>query len=154
MNEVWMEMDDYGYEYYQVSNTGKVRSVDRAIISKAGQLQPFMGKELVLRNNKKCPHLFFEVTKMVGDKQQRRTFYIHKIVAEMFLPKPSSKQIYVTHINWNFSDNCANNLLWITHKQLMNRQPLRRKDPSKAWRTRRLKYGKSGTAKYSLIKTP
>lgn len=142
--EIWMELDDYGYDYYQVSNTGKVRSVDRVVVSKAGQMQPFIGKELKLRNNKKEPHLFFEVSKIENDKKVRKTIYIHKVVAEIFLPKNNEKKIYVTHLDGNYNNNHLENLEWITHKQLMSRQPMRLKNPNKSWNTRRKLYGKTG----------
>lgn len=143
--EIWVEID--GFDYYQISNTGKIRSIDRVIISKANQHQPFKGKELVLRNNKKSPHLFFEVSKVINDKKARKTFYIHKEVANYFIPKPSAKHIYVTHLDGDYKNNNVENLAWITHKQLMSRQPNRIKNPNKSWITRKLKYGKSGSKK-------
>lgn len=48
MTEVWKPVE--GYEgYYEVSNTGKVRSVDRTITlsgKRAGQVRTYCGKEL------------------------------------------------------------------------------------------------------------
>lgn len=142
-----------GFTSYAVTNCGVVFSLPRVVLSRAGQLQPFEGKKLNIRNNKIQPHLFFEVSKVEDDKKVRKTFYIHKVVAELFIPKPSKKHIYVTHIDGNYYNNHMNNLKWITHKELMANQPLRKMDPTKAWRTRRKKYGKSGIANRSLIKT-
>lgn len=136
-----------GFDGYLISDTGKIKSIDRAIVTKAGPTQTFRGRYLVLRNNNKCPHLFFEVSKVVDDKPIRKTFYIHKEVANHFLPAPNKNQIYVTHIDDNCNNNHVENLKWITHKELMSRQPNRIKEPNKSWETRRKLYGKSGSSK-------
>jgi hypothetical protein len=41
-------------------------------------------------------------------------FLIHRLVAAYFLPKPSSKQTIVGHLDYNKLNNRANNLKWMT----------------------------------------
>lgn len=46
----------------------------------------------------------------------REDVYIHRIVAEMFIPNPNNLP-EVNHINSNPSDPEASNLEWVTHKE-------------------------------------
>ena len=44
--------------------------------------------------------------------------FVHKLVAESFLPLPDSNNIYeVDHIDNNRQNNCVENLRWVTHKE-------------------------------------
>lgn len=45
--------------------------------------------------------------------------YIHRIVAELFVPNPDNKPM-IDHINRNKHDNRAENLRWVTNKENMN----------------------------------
>ena len=57
-------------------------------------------------------------------------FFIHRAVAELYVPNPENKP-YVDHINTVTTDNRAENLRWVTHKENMN-NPLSRKHISEA----------------------
>lgn len=57
------------------------------------------------------------------------TYYIHREVARLFLPKPPAKKKIVVHINHNRSDNRAKNLKWVTQEEAIAHQqksPLRK----------------------------
>lgn len=58
------------------------------------------------------------------------TFYIHRAVAELFIPNPDNKPC-VDHINTDPLDNRADNLRWVTAKENCN-NPLTRKHHSEA----------------------
>ena len=60
------------------------------------------------------------------------TFYIHRAVAELFVPNTENKP-YVDHINTDRLDNRAENLRWVTNKENCN-NPLTRKHNSEAQR--------------------
>jgi hypothetical protein len=64
------------------------------------------------RRSKKNPHLF--VSLYANEVEKNRTRYIHKLVAEAFLKKPSDEHIFVTHIDGNYDNNMSSNLKWIT----------------------------------------
>ncbi len=61
------------------------------------------------------------LSKKFQDDLKQRTvhqhFLIHRLVASYFLPKPSSKQIIVGHLDYNKLNNRANNLKWMTREE-------------------------------------
>ena len=58
------------------------------------------------------------------------TFYIHRAVAELFIPNTENKP-FIDHINTIKTDNRAENLRWVTQKENMN-NPLTRMRQSAA----------------------
>ena len=58
------------------------------------------------------------------------SFYIHRAVAELFIPNPENKPC-VDHINTIRTDNSVENLRWVTQAE-NNRNPLTRKHYSEA----------------------
>lgn len=50
---------------------------------------------------------------------KREDAYIHRIVAETFLPNPENKS-QVNHKDCNPSDNALSNLEWVTHIENLN----------------------------------
>ena len=61
-------------------------------------------------------------------------FYIHRAVAELFIPNPENKPC-IDHINTVKTDNRAENLRWVTAKENSN-NPLTRKRVSEALKGR------------------
>lgn len=52
------------------------------------------------------------------NKLYQETIYLHKAIAEKFLPKPGEKHNYVVHINGNRLDCRLENLSWCTRSEL------------------------------------
>lgn len=106
--EEWRDV--VGYEgFYQVSNLGRVRSLDRTVVSSDGKRRHCKGRLLKPRLSNRG---YVEVSmprKSGGTARQR----VHRLVAQAFLePDPSRHQ--VDHINAIKTDNRVENLRWAT----------------------------------------
>ena len=77
----------------------------------------------VKRNGKK-----YDCSKNYTPYTFGRTYYLHRAVAELFLPNPDNKP-EVDHIDTNTSNNDVSNLRWVTRKENMN-NPLTKKHMS------------------------
>jgi hypothetical protein len=140
---------------HEVSNLGQFRSLDRQTLSRDGKVSQRRGKIIALRNSQKEPHLYASISLGYKDEYSRGqiTIYIHKAVADHFVPKPwihdpsipEFNYQHVSHKDGNHSNNTPSNLVWRTQAGLLAVQPKRIADPTKAWRTRREIYGKSGS---------
>ena len=99
--EIWKTID--GYEDYQVSSLGNVKSLKR-------------GKEKILKNALGS-YGYFEVN-LLKDKKQK-SFKIHKLVAIAFLNHipDGTHKIVVDHINNVRTDNRVENLQLITNRE-------------------------------------
>jgi hypothetical protein len=105
-------VDIQGYEgYYQVSNYGNVRSLDRVIKEKTGKIQTLKGRILKPRIN---PGGYYHVG--LGKNGTRATFAIHQLVARAFIPNPNKKRT-VNHINGDKLSNNVSNLEWSTYSE-------------------------------------
>lgn len=114
MKEIWKDIK--GYEgSYQVSNTGKIKSLRRAveIIDKNGKSRISIYQEKVLKQGKD-PNGYKRVGLALNGKD--KTVKVHRIVAQTFIPNPENKP-QVNHINGDKTDNNVNNLEWCTAKE-------------------------------------
>lgn len=55
-----------------------------------------------------------------------KRLYLHRLVAENFLPKPKDNQTFVLHLDYNNSNNHFSNLRWATRQEMLEH---RRKSP-------------------------
>ena len=105
MIEEWRPV--VGYEgLYEVSNTGRVRSVDRYVKTCYGSYRLHKGKVL-------SPGIRPDGYLVVS--LQYRMFRVHRIVAEAFLPNPDNLP-QVNHKDEDKSNNRVDNLEWCTAK--------------------------------------
>lgn len=118
MQEIWKNVTEQEFaNLYQVSNMGRVRSLDR--IRPDGSF--CKGKILKPRLNGSS---YYYVTLSYGTNCQKRR-YVHRLVALAFVENPLNKP-QVSHKDENCLNNCALNLEWATAKENSN-MPLRKK---------------------------
>ena len=120
MKEIWKDIE--GYEGYQVSNLGRVKSLDRIDSNN----HPLKG--VILK-----PYISNSGYLLVGlyKQQKRDRKLLHRLVAEAFIPNPDNKP-EIDHINTDKTDNTVwlnedgsvnydkTNLRWVTKKENMN----------------------------------
>lgn len=98
-----------GYEgFYEVSNTGRVRSLPRT----EGHEKKYFFKGRELKQSNSNGYLVVGLAKY-GNTTQR---YVHRLVAETFIPNPEGKTL-VNHIDENRQNNRADNLAWVTQQE-------------------------------------
>lgn len=73
--------------------------------------------------------------------------YVHRMVAELFIPNPESKP-FIDHINTNKLDNRAVNLRWVTATENMA-NPLTRKRMREGWTEEKRKSHAASCKKYA-----
>ena len=111
MEEIWKPID--GFEAYQVSSLGKVRSKDRYANSGIG-IRLYKGKVLK-QGMDRVGYLHVVLSK---DNKQK-IFLVHRLVYEAFNGKiPEGMQ--VNHIDENKSNNSIENINLMTPKQNTN----------------------------------
>lgn len=115
MEEIWKNVkDSFFCNYYEVSNMGRIRSKSRVICRPDG-IEYWKPERIIsFRDNGIHPHKFVSLCVKINGVKHNKTVYVHKAVAEAFINKPSSKHIFVTHIDWNYNNNIISNLRWIT----------------------------------------
>nr|DAH20480.1 MAG TPA: homing endonuclease [Caudoviricetes sp.] len=98
--EIWKSIN--GYENYNISNKGNVKNITTGKILKPGD------------NGKGYKHV------MLYDKTHKgKTIMIHRLVAKIFIPNPNNLP-QVNHIDEDKTNNCVENLEWVTSKDNIN----------------------------------
>lgn len=111
-NEIWKDISNYE-RVYQVSNFGRIKSLERKVNSRHKQ-RTVKEKILRVKYNK-----FGYKTVCLSSELQKREFFIHRLVAYAFIPNPENKP-QIDHINGIKSDNRVENLRWVTAKENSN----------------------------------
>lgn len=109
MEEIWKDIK--GYEgFYQVSNLGRVRSVDRWVNGNHinCDFQFVKGKLRKLRKNKNGYWIV-----ILRKNSSHKGFLVHRLVAEAFIPNPNSLP-YINHKDENPENSVVDNLEWCT----------------------------------------
>lgn len=105
MDEVWKDVA--GYEgLYQVSNLGRVRSLDRVVANRNGYA---VKKGKIITPASVSGKQYQKVSLWKDNKG--KTYLVHRIIAEAFLPNPHSFA-EVNHKDENPMNNNVDNLEW------------------------------------------
>lgn len=103
--QCWRDIE--GYEgKYQVSNTGRVRSLNYNGTGKTKVLKPCisnMGYKLI----------------SLWKNGKGKSYLVHRLVAQAFLPNPNNYPM-INHIDENKANNQVSNLEWCTNKYNIN----------------------------------
>ena len=109
-----------GYENYEDSNDGRIRSLPHTCIytTRHGKKyeRDFPGKELSIKHLSRG---FQHVMLSKGPKAQH--VHVHVVVAKAFVPNPNSYE-FIRHIDGNRCNNFADNLEWV-EKREWNEKP-------------------------------
>lgn len=109
MNEIWRKIE--GFEKYEVSNLGRVRSLNYRKTKETKILKPGKDKKGYLKVN------LYKSSKHSSKR-------VHRLVATAFIPNLDNKT-QVNHIDGNKQNNTVSNLEWCTNSENMQH----------AWRT-------------------
>ena len=111
MKEIWKDIE--GFEgYYQVSNMGRVKSLERIRIANNGKSETaqFPVKEKILSVSKQTQG-YSQVSLCKNGTQ--KSYRLNRLVANTFIHNPENKP-EVNHIDGNKDNNRVDNLEWVT----------------------------------------
>lgn len=103
--EIWKPIT--GFEgLYEVSSYGRVRSLDRYVMTKNDSFRHYKGRVLIPIKDSKG-YLFVQLGR-------KRHFAVHRLVGKMFVPNPRSLPC-INHIDECRDNNHYSNLEWCSH---------------------------------------
>lgn len=111
---VWKSVD--GFEgYYEVSDTGNVRSVDRYITDSCGKTRLLKG--FMMKQTEATGRINSDGYYVVNLHKNHKSYVIavHRIVATAFIENPDNYPT-VNHIDGNKHNNNVRNLEWASYK--------------------------------------
>lgn len=99
--------------FYQISNIGRIKSLDRIILTKNNKKQFYKG--IILKQTPdKNGYLRIKLSK----NNKIFTKQIHTLVAQTFIPNLNNLP-EINHKDFNKQNNCVDNLEWCTRKENM-----------------------------------
>jgi hypothetical protein len=116
MNELESWLDIEGYEgYYQISNFGRVRSLDRGMYvndDRYSKPRWVRRKGKMLKDYTNGTGRRMVILRMLGTG---KNIAVHRLVATHFVPNPNNLPV-VNHLDHDYLNNHASNLQWCTQK--------------------------------------
>lgn len=118
ITEVWKPVIDYE-GFYEVSNLGRVRSVNRQVVNCNGIKIFRKGRVLKpsISGTSNAPHVvLYKDGKPFSPN-------INQLVAKAFIPNPKNYK-FAININGDLNDNSVNNLKWSQYKKVFGKIPV------------------------------
>lgn len=122
-NERWRDIEGYE-DMYQVSDLGRVRSLK-------------FGRVKVLRSYKNRDGYLKVFLWKYG---KRRNIYVHRLVANAFIPNSDKTKNEINHINEDKTENIATNLEWCDRQYNNTYNGLRYRRRHQNYRRNAIKY--------------
>jgi len=120
MIEIWKNIE--GFEYYQVSNFGNVKSLERNIIQKNGKNYKVTEKLLKPSIN----NFGYYFVCLYKKTQCSKSKTIHQLVSIAFLEhKPSGYNLVINHKDFNKLNNHESNLEIVSARENTNRKHIK-----------------------------
>ena len=107
--EIWKDIPSWENSY-QISNCGRVKSLEKIRFRRKGGNALYKTKILSFSYDRGYLGVNIQNNKFV------KHYWIHRLVAIVFIPNPLNLP-EVNHRDLNKSNNHAENLEWVTHKQ-------------------------------------
>ena len=115
MKEIWKDIPNYE-GFYQISNLGNVRSVDRIVNAGIKNNNKVVKKGKIL-NPVKDKDGYLKVS--LSKNNIRKNYFVHRLVGKVFISNNKNlKQI--NHKDENKENNCVSNLEWCDNKYNQN----------------------------------
>jgi hypothetical protein len=108
MREIWKEIK--GYEGYEVSNLGNVRSYLKRNSKQRYDIPRELTKGITPTHCKEY------VSVILSQEGKRKKFYVHRLVATTFIENTHTKP-QVHHIDNDEKNNRFDNLQWVTNSE-------------------------------------
>ena len=112
LTEIWKPIPKYE-KYYQVSNLGRVKSLERDAIYRRDSNRTYYKKERII--NQHVDRKGYLKVKLYNGAAKGETIGVHRLVAKAFIQNIHNLS-QVNHINGVKSDNFVENLEWVTHR--------------------------------------
>lgn len=112
--EIWKTIEGYN-GYYEVSNQGRVRSIDRYVTRKDGYKYFLKGRILKQLTSKTG----YKYLNLHPDSTHQNHVYVHRLVAQAFIENTSDLP-EVNHKDEDKANNAVENLEWCSGKYNCN----------------------------------
>ena len=111
MDETWRIIEDY--PEYEISDKGRVRSVDRVFYDSLGRKYHKTGQLIKVENQIGKKDGYSQLMVSIWSKKKMHRLIVARLVAKAFIPNPNNLP-QVNHIDEDSTNNAVENLEWCT----------------------------------------